>query len=113
MKVSDVVYGAEIAGTDDFQFVVEVELGSGYHWDSLVAWWSPSKRKFFWLDGGGCSCDYLGMGVSRLDQFGVGNRDELTSAVRQKYDQSHRTSTGMASSLLADLASVKTFRAVK
>jgi hypothetical protein len=110
MKVSDIVYNGPVTGTEDFQEVVGVELGGGYGWDSLQAWYSPSKRKFFWLEGSGCSCNSLGKFVSSLGDFTVGNRDELVNAVRAKYDNSYSIKTGMASALLNDLATVKTFR---
>ena len=119
MKVSDVVYdwsyGDEkppvYAETEDFQYVVGVELGGGYDWDDLQAWYSPSRRKFFWLEGSGCSCNSLGEDVRSLNDFSAGNRDELARAVRQKYDDSYSSGTGQASALLEDLAAVKTFRA--
>jgi len=110
MKVSDIVYSGPVAGTEDFQEVVSIDFGGGYDWDSLEAWYSPSKRKFFWLDGSGCSCDSLGMDVSKLEDFTVGNREELANAVRAKYDNTYSSGTGRASDLLADLAAVKTFR---
>jgi hypothetical protein len=118
MKVSDVVYDYSYDGsrpkiyeeTADFEHVVSVRLGGGYDWDDLEAWYSPSRRKFFWLDGSGCSCNSLGDGVTSIADFDAGNRDELSSAVRRKYDESCTSYSGLASELLKDLAAVKTFR---
>lgn len=113
MKVTDINYSGPIAGTEDFQEVVSIDFGGGYDWDSLEAWYSPSKRKFFWIEGSGCSCNSLGDDVRALADFSVGNRDELANAVRAKYDGTYSGNTGRATDLLADLASVKTFRASK
>lgn len=107
MKVSDITY-SEISGTEDFQHVVSVELGGSYDWDSLEAWYSPSKRRFFWLEGEGCSCDYLGSGIGRLDDFSSGNRDELARALRDKYDGAYNA---RPTDLINDLATLKKFRA--
>lgn len=119
MNVSDVVYAYTYDGTtpkvyletEDFQHVVSVDFGDGYSWDSLEAWYSPSRRRFFWLEGAGCSCNSLGDDVSSIADFAAGNRDELTAAVRRKYDETYSGGTGRASELLSDLARVKTFRA--
>ena len=114
MKVSEVIYGMSEqfeAEVSDFRHVVGIELGEGYNWDSLEAWYSPSRRKFFWLSDSGCSCNCLGMGAGEIGAFESGNRDELASAVRRKYDEQCSSATGLASALLRDLATVKTFRA--
>ena len=113
MKITDVVYSYSdtlVDSTSDFQYVVGVELGGGYDWDSLQAWYSPSRSKFYWIEGSGCSCNYLGQDVNTIDDLTAGNRQELTEAVRRKYDESYSTGPGFASRLLADLATVKTFR---
>lgn len=108
MKVSEVVY-TDVEGVEDFQYVLSVELGSGYDWDDLFAWWSPSRRRFFWLDGSGCSCDSISTGVYGLGDFTSGSRSELASAVRAKYDESY--SSPKPGDLIDDLARVKKFRA--
>jgi hypothetical protein len=121
MKVSDVAPNYDyttyrtvpIEGTEDFQEVVSIGFGGGYDWDDLEAWYSPSKRKFFWLEGAGCSCNSLGDDVRSLADFSVGNRDELASAVRAKYDSLSSPGQNRASALLADLATVKTFKPVR
>jgi len=109
MKVSDLIYHP-VEGVEDFQHVVSIGFGGGYDWDDLEAWYSPSKRKFFWLDGSGCSCNSLGDDVYGLADFSVGNRDELAAAVRRKYDDSYSGRQNMATDLLNDLATVKKFR---
>lgn len=109
--VRDVVYtyhGTEIPQTQDFDHVLTIEFGGVYDWDSLVAWWSPSKRRFFWLDGSGCSCNSLGDDVRSIDDFTAGNRDELTTAVRAKYDNGYRQFK--LTGALDDLAKVKSYR---
>ena len=109
MKVNDIAYRT-IDGTEDFQEVVGIEFGGGYEWDSLEAWYSPSKRRFFWVEGSGCSCNSLGDDLYRIDDLESGNREELTNAVRSKYANGYNVSTD---ELLSDLAMVKTFRAAK
>jgi hypothetical protein len=110
MKITDVIYDP-IDGTEDFQEVVGLDLSQGgYEWDSLEAWYSPSKRRYFWVEGSGCSCNSLGDDVRRLDELANGNRDELVSAIRAKYEEGYNVSP---SDMLADIATVKTFREAK
>lgn len=109
MDIKELTY-PEITGADDFRSVVSIDFGGGYDWDSLEAWYSPSKRRFFWVEGSGCSCNSLGDGITSVDDLTSGNRDELASAVRAKYADGYDVST---EGLLSDLAAVKTFIVTK
>lgn len=116
MKVIDLSYWYDEgikakleADTKDFVEVLSVELSDGgYEWDSLEAWYSPSKRKFFWLQGSGCSCNSLGEDVNSIADLEVGNREELITALRAKYDNAYGAKAG---DLVTDIAKVKAFRA--
>jgi hypothetical protein len=113
-KVSDFIYfpSLELATqTADFQHVVSIDFGGGYDWDQLEAWYSPSRRRFFWLSGSGCSCDSLGDGVYRLADMSEGNRESLVAAVRAKYNDSYRAAQGSLDYALNDIATVRKFKA--
>lgn len=43
----------------DFVPVVSVDFGGGYDWDEFHAWYSPSRRVYFWTSGAGCSCNSI------------------------------------------------------
>lgn len=89
-----------IQGTEDFREVVEIELAGGYEWDTLLGYYSPSKRKFFWIEGSGCSCNWIWDGVNSIDYFEFGEREELVNAVRRKYEDGYNSNpTEMVSSI--------------
>ncbi|MDY7542649.1 MULTISPECIES: hypothetical protein [unclassified Cryobacterium] len=106
MKVDELIYHP-VAGVEDFEDVVSVGEGGGYDWDQLEAWWSPSRRKFFWISGSGCSCNYLGENVGRIEDFEAGERDALLAAVRAWHEREYPHST--PDQVLADLAKVAAF----
>lgn len=107
MNVFDVLW-RKPEDAADLVFVVEVDFGDGNFWDTLVAWWSPSRRMFFWVSDRGCSCDSLGEDVRSIEQLEAGDRAALISAIRNKYAEKvgrpeHQTD------MLTDLAAVRTF----
>jgi len=103
-------YSESVPGTEDFQEVVSIELGGGYEWNSLEAWYSPGKRRFFWIEGSGCSCNSLGEGFESINDLDSGSREELITAVRNKYEGAYNASFIDG---LADMAMVKAFKAQK
>lgn len=48
---------AEIPGTEDWVEVTSLDAGSGYDWDTIKVWHSPSTQQFYSLASGGCSCN--------------------------------------------------------
>ena len=78
-----------VVGAEDFVDVVTVELGSGYDWDTLAGFYSPSRRRYFWASGRGCSCDSLSSQIGSLGDFGDGDRQALAEAVRRHWDNSY------------------------
>lgn len=89
--VSDIVYG-DIEGTEDFDHFLSIGEGGGYEWDDLEAWYSPSRRRFYWLEGSGCSCNSLGDDVSSIADFLDGDREALMRAVKEKHESFYNTS---------------------
>ena len=79
-----------VVGAEDFVDVVTVELGEGYDWDTLAAFYSPSRRRYFWASGRGCSCDSLSSQIGGLGDFGDGGRLALAEAVREKWGNGYR-----------------------
>lgn len=72
MSIKDLIYH-DIEGVEDFIDVVDVDFGGGYDWDEFHAWYSPSKRRYFWAEGSGCSCSYFGEDLYKLDDFSSGS----------------------------------------
>lgn len=93
MQISEHFYH-EIPGTGDFVPVVDVNYGGGYEWDEFHAWYSPSRRRYFWASGSGCSCDYFGSLAYKIDDFETGDRDALVAAVRAYHTNSYRAKGG-------------------
>lgn len=71
----------------DFVPVVDVDLGEAYEWDEFHAWYSPSRRAFFWASGSGCSCNSFGDELTSLDDFENGqSRADVMAAVNRYFD---------------------------
>ncbi|UOE45916.1 DUF7574 domain-containing protein [Agromyces larvae] len=59
----------EIPGTEDFQRVADFDDGGGYDWTTWVAWYSPSRRRYFIASGSGCSCNSLSQDIYTIEDF--------------------------------------------
>lgn len=79
----------EIEGAEDFDEVIEVDHGGGHEWSTLKAWYSPSRRRFFWLSDSGCSCNYFGQDVDSLSDFQDGDMDALLRAVKSHHEDEY------------------------
>lgn len=89
MSTVNEITSHEIEGVEDFEHVLSIDTIGSYEWDSLEAWYSPSRRRFFWIEDSGCSCNYLGQDVWSLSDFLDGDRDALLRAVRSKYENAY------------------------
>ena len=109
MTIEELIY-RDIEGTEDFVDVVDVDFGGGYEWDEFHAWYSPSKRRYFWAEGSGCSCNYFGEDLYKLDDFSSGSKSDLESGLRSYLDEAY---SARPADVLDAVAKVKTFRASK
>lgn len=69
--------------------VTSVNLGGGYDWDEFHAWYSPSRRVYYWASDSGCSCNSFGDGLDSIDDFenGRSRADVMAGANRYFDDQ--------------------------
>lgn len=74
----------------DFVPVVSIHLLEGYEWDEFHAWYSPSRRMYFWTSGSGCSCNSIADGIYSLDDLENGRaRSDVMAAVNRYFDDRH------------------------
>ncbi|AXA97611.1 hypothetical protein [Microbacterium sp. PM5] len=79
----------QFEGSDDLDFVpvVDVDLGESYEWDEFHAWYSPSRRAYFWASGAGCSCNSFADDLRSLDDFENGRaRADVMAALNRYFD---------------------------
>ena len=65
--------------------LVEVDslsFGDGYSWTEIEVFYSKELKRFFWLEGSGCSCNSLWEDVKSLADMCDGTRLAAASAVR-------------------------------
>ena len=58
----------------------------GWSWSETAVYYKPDAGRFYWLDEGGCSCNYFGEGDYTLGDFSDGDRD---AALRSLATVSH------------------------
>lgn len=75
-----------VPGTADLVRVVRLGNGGGYDWDEFRAYYSPSRRRYFWLAQSGCSCNSFGDRVGSIEDLSNGARDDLERAIRAWHD---------------------------
>lgn len=68
-----------IPGLEDLEPVFLEDEG-GYEWTAMGAWYSPSQRRFFWVQDSGCSCNSFGDGVRSVEDFQNGSKADLLAA---------------------------------
>lgn len=108
MDIKDLTY-RDIEGTDDFVEVVDVNFGGGYEWDEFHGWYSPSKRRYFWTSGSGCSCNSLGDDIYKISDLSDGAKADLERALRAYLEYSYPYPAHPSDALRA-VAQVKQFR---
>lgn len=62
--------------------VAKLDFGGGYDWDEMEIYYIASQKRFFWLSGSGCSCDYLWSDYSTLGSLQNGFREDTINAIR-------------------------------
>ena len=57
------------------------ELGYyDYDWDRFVGFYDPETRMFYWMEGSGCSCNYLEEDYLSIGDLSVGRKDDILRA---------------------------------
>lgn len=64
----------------NWQHVATIDVGS-YEWATFHAFYSPTSRRYFWLDDAGCSCSSWGDYVRSEADFHNGTKTDLIRAV--------------------------------
>lgn len=106
----DGTYGEQvIEGGEDFVSVTSVGEW-GYSWHLLEAWYSPSRDRFYWISGSGCSCNSLMDGVSALGDFLDGDRDALIRAVKDEFEDDSPYAAVPKDALAKELHAIRTWR---
>jgi len=82
-SITDELPKLKIDGLDDFAEVVNEDIGAGYEWDTFAAWYSPSRRQYFWTSQAGCSCNYFGQDTFTLADLHNGDRHALARAAQE------------------------------
>lgn len=101
-------YGHHVLeGAEDFVSVATVGE-YGYSWHLLDAWYSPSRDRFYWASGSGCSCNSLMDGVSTIGHLQDGDRDALVRAVEAEFGADEYTLS--ASALAKEIHTIRTWR---
>lgn len=57
--------------------------GGGYDWKDMEIYYVKSERRFFWLSGQGCSCDYLWADFPNFGSLYNGSRQDVANAIRE------------------------------
>lgn len=96
-----------IEGAEDWHEVISVYDNIGYEWDDLLAWYSPSQRRYFWISAGGCSCNDISDYMETLSDFEDGSRDDLARAVRAFCESAYNISSGEKANAVAEVRRYK------
>ena len=48
----------EIIEENNLTYVDGISAGDAYNWAEIEVYYSKEKRRYFWLSGTGCSCNY-------------------------------------------------------
>lgn len=92
----------------DLDFIEVVDLiGGGYDWDEFHGWYSPSRRRYFWDYGSGCSCSSWGDELYKLDDMMNGSKVDMERSLREFMDGAY---SFVPSDVLDAVAQVKRFR---
>jgi hypothetical protein len=62
--------------------VAKIDLGGGYDWDEMEIYYIASEKRFFWLSGQGCSCDWLWADYQTFGSLHNGFRKDVVNAIR-------------------------------
>jgi hypothetical protein len=62
--------------------VTHIDLTCGWNWDEMEIYYIESEKRFFWLSGRGCSCDWLWADVRSLGSLKNGFREDAVNAIR-------------------------------
>lgn len=71
-EVQQFVEGVE--GSEDWEAVATDFESEDYDWSAISVFWSPSARKYFWYEDGGCSCNGHMDYVNGIGDFHVGDK---------------------------------------
>lgn len=95
-------------GCADFVEVIEAnDPDACYSYDDLIAFYSPSQRRYFWAQAHGCSCSDFWSDVTTLSDFSDGSRAQLMAAVSEHHRQMYSYRPGQEA---ADVATVANYR---
>jgi len=94
----------------DWEPVVSIDLGESYSWEEFHAWYSPSKRVFYYGSGSGCSCNSFRDDYRRAEDFEVTpRREELKTAAIAFVDQSYRPARDVATLRNEAIATINSY----
>lgn len=62
--------------------VTKIDLSCGWDWDEMEIYYIASEKRFFWLSGQGCSCDWLWGDYPVLGSLQNGFRQDAINAIR-------------------------------
>ena len=51
-----------------------------YEWDRFVSYYNPQNGMFYWMEGSGCSCNYLEEDYQTIGDLYVGRKEEFLNA---------------------------------
>lgn len=96
-----------IEGTEDWHEVTSIYDSIDYEWNDLLAWYSPSQRRYFWISAGGCSCNDISDSMQALSDFENGSRDDLARAVRSFCEGSYDITANEKADAVAEVRRYK------
>lgn len=66
------------------ELVCGVNTGGGYEWDVFYAYYHTGRDRFYFISGGGCSCNWISDGVDSLGDFqDTATKQELARHFRE------------------------------
>lgn len=107
---SDAEMAQLLVDLEDLQEVATLDDG-GYSWSTLRSFWSPSRRRYLWVSGSGCSCNSLRDEIRSIADFEEGGRQALKRALRAFADE--RSSSFQPGDLVDALGDVEAFTEVR
>jgi len=102
MELKDLIYYDWVEDTD-WVGVVDVDLGGGYDWNEFHAFYSPSRRIYFYGSESGCSCDSFSSYYWSEDQWQQAtSKQELMAAINRYFDSLYTKRESLRVKILYD-----------
>lgn len=81
------------------QLVAAYDEGGGYDWEVFYVYYHTGRDRFYYIEGSGCSCNWIGEYASSLGDFqDAATKEEVAKYFKSEYtvyEYSSRTQQGI------------------